>query len=44
MNKGAIVYAGTPADIEANPDISHNFLGMGAAMPQGSVPNQRGPQ
>ena len=36
MNKGAIVYAGTPADVEANPDISHNFLGMGIATPIGT--------
>jgi branched-chain amino acid transport system ATP-binding protein len=31
MNKGAIVYAGTPAQIEADPEISHSFLGMGLA-------------
>lgn len=31
MNKGAIVYSGTPAEVEASPDISHNFLGMGMA-------------
>jgi len=34
MNKGAIVYFGTPAEIEANPDITHNFLGMGMAAPR----------
>jgi branched-chain amino acid transport system ATP-binding protein len=34
MNKGAIVYFGTPAEIEANPDITHNYLGMGMAAPR----------
>jgi branched-chain amino acid transport system ATP-binding protein len=34
MNKGAIVYSGTPAEVEASPDISHNFLGMGMASPR----------
>jgi hypothetical protein len=31
MNKGAIVYTGTPAAVETNPTISHKFLGMGVA-------------
>jgi branched-chain amino acid transport system ATP-binding protein len=31
MNKGAIVYAGTPDDIRNDPDIGHRFLGMGTA-------------
>jgi branched-chain amino acid transport system ATP-binding protein len=35
MNKGAIVYAGVPVDVEANPEISHKFLGMGVATPHG---------
>jgi branched-chain amino acid transport system ATP-binding protein len=29
MNKGAIVYSGTPEDVRNNPDISHRLLGMG---------------
>jgi branched-chain amino acid transport system ATP-binding protein len=31
MNKGAIVYSGTPAKIAENPEISHSFLGMGGS-------------
>ncbi len=32
MNKGAIVYSGTPDDIRNDPDISHRFLGMGTTV------------
>ena len=33
MNKGAIVYAGTPADIQRDPEIGMRFLGMGVSSP-----------
>jgi branched-chain amino acid transport system ATP-binding protein len=32
MNKGTIVYSGTPADIRNDPEIGHRFLGMGVTV------------
>jgi branched-chain amino acid transport system ATP-binding protein len=31
MNKGAIVYSGTPEELRQSPDVSQRFLGMGMA-------------
>jgi branched-chain amino acid transport system ATP-binding protein len=32
MNKGTIVYSGSPDDIRSNPDIGHRFLGTGVTV------------
>jgi branched-chain amino acid transport system ATP-binding protein len=32
MNKGTIVYSGTPDDIRNDPEIGHRFLGMGVTV------------
>lgn len=31
-NKGAIVYSGTPAEVEADPEIRHTLLGVCVGM------------
>jgi branched-chain amino acid transport system ATP-binding protein len=31
MNKGTIVYSGTPDDIRSDPEIGQRYLGMGVA-------------